>query len=146
MRNTNDRVRENTAEEINIRLDREMADRVREYAGRTENDLTKRIGELEREWDIERLLQTNAAAIALSGLGLGLSHSRKWLVLPGIVLPFLLQHAVQGWCPPVPVLRRMGFRSRKEIDEEKYALKYLRGDFADSEGPPPTAALRSVNL
>jgi len=45
------------------------------------------------------------------------------------VLSFLFQHAVQGWCPPVPVFRRMGVRTRKEIDREKYALKALRGDF-----------------
>lgn len=31
--------------------------------------------------------------------------------------------------PPVPVLRRCGVRTRREIDEEKYALKALRGDF-----------------
>jgi hypothetical protein len=38
-------------------------------------------------------------------------------------------HAVQGWCPPVPVLRRLGFRTASEIDHERYALKALRGDF-----------------
>ena len=42
---------------------------------------------------------------------------------------FLLQHAVQGWCPPVPVFRRLGVRTQTEIDEERYALKALRGDF-----------------
>ncbi len=42
---------------------------------------------------------------------------------------FLFQHAVQGWCPPVPVLRRLGFRTTYEIDRERYALKALRGDF-----------------
>jgi len=45
------------------------------------------------------------------------------------VLPMLLMHATQGWCPPVPVLRRFGVRTRHEIDAEKYALKILRGDF-----------------
>ncbi len=37
--------------------------------------------------------------------------------------------AVQEWCPPVPVFRRLGVRTCQEIDEEKYALKILRGDF-----------------
>jgi hypothetical protein len=41
---------------------------------------------------------------------------------------FLLMYAVQGWCPPVSILRRFGFRTRQEIDLEKYALKALRGD------------------
>ena len=40
-------------------------------------------------------------------------------------------HGLQGWCPPVPFLRRMGFRTASEIDYERYALKALRGDFKD---------------
>jgi hypothetical protein len=37
-------------------------------------------------------------------------------------LPFLLLHGVKGWCPPLPVLRRLGIRTRDEIDREKYSL------------------------
>lgn len=42
-----------------------------------------------------------------------------------------LQHAVQGWCPPVPVFRRLGIRTAREIDLERYGLKAIRGDFND---------------
>jgi len=45
------------------------------------------------------------------------------------VLVFLFQHSVQGWCPPLPVFRRLGVCTRSEIDQEKFALKALRGDF-----------------
>ena len=124
-----DRVRTNTSEEINRRLDRELAARVHEYEQKSPAEITGRINELDREWDIERWLETNASAIAFTGLVLGVTHSKKWFLVPGIVLPFLFQHAVQGWCPPVPVLRRLGVRTREEIDREKYALKVLRGDF-----------------
>lgn len=124
-----DRVRANTSEEINRQLDRELETRVHEYAQRSPDEITRRIAELDREWDMERLLETNASAIAFTGLVLGVTHSKKWLVVPGIVLPFLFQHAVQGWCPPVPIFRRLGVRTREEIDREKYALKVLRGDF-----------------
>ena len=58
------------------------------------------------------------------------SGDRRWLVLPGIVAAFLFQHAVQGWCPPLPLLRRLGFRTATEIGQERYALKALRGDLA----------------
>ncbi len=126
---TADRVRANTSDEINREIDREADARVRAYAQKTPVEMTRRIDDLDREWDMERLLETNASALAFTGLALGLIHSRKWLIIPGIVLPFLFQHAVQGWCPPVPLLRRLGFRTRKEIDREKYALKALRGDF-----------------
>jgi hypothetical protein len=142
----NDRVRQNTPEEVNVQLDRDMADRVREYSGRTFNDLSFRIEELENEWDIERVLETNASVLAFAGLGLGMAHNRKWLAIPAVVLPFLFQHAVQGWCPPVPLFRRMGYRTREEIDREKYALKYLRGDFETDKDVPATAALKAVSI
>jgi hypothetical protein len=45
----------------------------------------------------------------------------------------LLQHALQGWCPPIPLLRRLGFRTEAEINRERYALKALRGDFRQVE-------------
>lgn len=140
-----DRVRANTSEEVNARLDREMRERVESYAARGEAEITRRIGELDREWDMERLLETNASALAGVGVGLAAaSGSRKWLILPGVVLSFLFQHAVQGWCPPVPVFRRLGVRTREEIDRERYALKALRGDFRDvREGAD--AASRAVD-
>jgi hypothetical protein len=147
MMESTDRVRANTSEEINLQIDRELEARVREYAQRSPDEITRRINEIDREWDMERLLETNASALAFTGLVLGVTHSKKWLIVPGIVLPFLFQHAVQGWCPPVPVFRRLGVRTRKEIDREKYALKVLRGDFAKAESlPRAEAALQSVNV
>lgn len=88
-----------------------------------------RLDALDREWDIERMLQANAATLILSGTVAGVLGSKRWLVLPAVVSGFLLQHAVQGWCPPMPLLRRMGFRTPREIEAERYALKALRGDF-----------------
>jgi hypothetical protein len=91
------------------------------------------------------LLETNASLLAFTGLALGVAHRKKWLIIPGLVLPVLFQHAVQGWCPPIPVFRRLGFRTREEIDREKYALKVLRGDFAEvSKSPQADHALEAV--
>jgi hypothetical protein len=126
---TTDRVRAHTAQEINQKLDAEAAQRIQQYVHRSAEEITERIEELDREWDTERLLEMNASALAFTGVVLGITQNKKWLILPSIVLPFLFQHAVQGWCPPLPILRRLGVRSRKEIDREKFALKALRGDF-----------------
>jgi hypothetical protein len=41
----------------------------------------------------------------------------------------LFLNSLGRWVPPVEGLRRMGLRTRREIEEEKYALKALRGDF-----------------
>jgi hypothetical protein len=139
------RVRANTLAAVNRRLDNEADARVRDYANKSSAEITHRIAELDREWDVERLLETNASALAFTGLALGVTHSKKWLIIPGIVLPFLFQHAVQGWCPPIPIFRRLGVRTREEIDREKYALKVLRGDFAEAGNrAAPESALAAV--
>lgn len=124
-----DRVRAQTKSDINRRIDRELEQRLRFYAVQDKETIGERLAELDQEWDIERMLEANAASLGLLGTVLGVTSSRKWFVLPLIVGGFLLQHAIQGWCPPVPVLRKMGVRTRLEIEQERYALKLLRGDF-----------------
>jgi hypothetical protein len=80
-------------------------------------------------------------------VALGVLRGRRWLVLPALVTGFLFQHAVQGWCPPIPILRRLGFRTSYEIEEERQALKALRGDFeevSEKSGDAAAAALRAA--
>lgn len=124
-----DPVRANTEPHINARIDARTQASIRHYAATSMRALDHRIEELDAEWDIERHLASNAASLALSGLLLAVLHDRRWLVLPSVVMSFLLQHALQGWCPPVPLFRRLGVRTRREIERERYALKAMRGDF-----------------
>jgi hypothetical protein len=143
-----DRVRANTSEEINRQIDLELEQRIRFYATQDRGVISQRIEELDREWDMERTLEANAATASLVGLLLGATVSRKWFVLPGVVAGFLLNHAVRGWCPPIPVFRRMGVRTRIEIEQERYALKILRGDFEPARkgeaGRDPKAIVKTV--
>jgi len=122
-RSSLDRVRSSTASHVNEEIDLQTDINIQRYKGKSRAEILERIQMLDKEWDIERVLEVNASTLALSGLILGLTKNRKWLFLPGIVLPFLLQHGLQGWCPPLPLLRRLGIRTRGEIDREKYALK-----------------------
>ena len=124
-----DQVRAQTSPRVNERIDERTIEHLCNYVGQSTEAISRRIEELDREWDIERWLEANASSLALGGLLLGLTVNRKWLLVPTIVLPLLLLHATQGWCPPVPLLRRFKVRTRQEIDAEKYALKLLRGDF-----------------
>jgi len=87
-----------------------------------------RLRDLDREWDIERVLELNASLLAFTGVVLGKFVNRKWLYLSMGVTGFLAQHALQGWCPPLPILRRMGIRTCQEIEHERYALKMILGD------------------
>jgi hypothetical protein len=128
---TTARVPEHTAETINQQIRRQTAENVARYSAAGYLSIDRRLEELDREWDVERTLEANAATAALIGLGLGATVHRRWFFLPAAVAGFLLQHAVQGWCPPLPVFRRLGFRTAEEIDQERYALKAVRGDFRD---------------
>jgi hypothetical protein len=122
-RSSLDRVRSSTASDVNEEIDLQTDINIHRYKGKSKAEIFERIQMLDKEWDIERVLEVNASTLALTGLILGLTKNRKWLFLPGIVLPFLLQHGLQGWCPPLPLLRRLGIRTRGEIDREKYALR-----------------------
>jgi hypothetical protein len=92
------------------------------YFAQHPEEIPQRLRELDREWDIERTLETSSAAVTLLGLILGASRNRKWFFLSAAVQGFFLQHALQGWCPPLPLLRSFGVRTLQEIEGERYAL------------------------
>lgn len=144
---TTERVARHTAPKINARIANRTRETVWGLAGRPDG-IADRLDALDREWDVERALEANAASVALFGLALGATVDRRFFAVPTLVAGFLLQHAVQGWCPPVPVLRRLGFRTQSEIERERCALKALRGDFADVQTGrgrvDPAAALRAA--
>lgn len=130
---TVERVPAQTAAHVNEQIRRQTdANVTRARAGGPEA-IARRLAELDREWDIERTLEANAATASLVGLTLGATVDRKFFLFPAVVAGFLLQHALQGWCPPVPIFRRLGFRTQSEIDEERFALKALRGDFRQAQ-------------
>lgn len=139
---TTRRVPEHTAAHVNQQIRRATEQRVGDCAAQGRAAIDRRLAQLHQESDIERTLEANAAAISLLGVTLGAAVDRRWFVVPGVVAAFLLQHALQGWCPPLPVFRRLGIRTRSEIEAERYALKTLRGDLREL----PTLAHGSLPL
>jgi hypothetical protein len=135
---TRTRVPENTAPEVNREIRQQIQQNVQRYAA-SPSEISNRLRELDREWDIERMIEANAATIAFAGVLLGAFVSPWWLLVPALVTLFLFQHAVQGWCPPVPILRRMGFRTSYEIELERNSLKAIRGDYAGVANGPDSA-------
>ena len=124
-----DHVRATSSEAANKTIDQKILASIQLASNLPSNELNTLIKNLEKEWDIERILEMNASTFAFIGVVLAIFISSYWLIIPLIVLPFLFLHAIQGWCPPIPLLRGMGIRTRKEIDTEKFALKVVRGDF-----------------
>jgi hypothetical protein len=144
---TSERVEQNTSDGINSRIAGEMEARLRHFADNPDQ-IGRRLAELDAEWDMERTLEANAATLALTGTLMGVFLNKRFLILPVLVTGFLLQHALQGWCPPVPFFRKRGVRTANEIERERYALKALRGDFRElergTEQTRATVALRAA--
>ena len=126
---TTTRVHLNTNPIINNEIRRRTKKNIDAYKEKSDSEKTARLRELDREWDIERTLEANAAGLVLLSTFLGFFVHKRWFTLSGIVGLFLMQHALQGWCPPLPILRRFGVRTSTEIQDEKLALRKLRGDF-----------------
>lgn len=131
---TIDRVRQASPDDANERIESRTRQSIERYGAGGPNAIEARLKELDEEWDVERCLEFMAPTFSLLGLGLGLVHNRSWFALPIIVQSFFLQHALQGWCPPLPILRELGVRTLSEIERERYALKALRGDFRHVKG------------
>src|SRR5690606_17020956 len=104
---TSQRVPQQTASDVNARIEHEARARIARFRNASPAVISQRLAELEREWDIERVLEANAATVSMLGLTLGATHDRRWFMLPALVSGFLLQHAIQGWCPPLALFRRM---------------------------------------
>ena len=120
---TSRRVAEYTSDKVNEQIWEEMRERVASYRNKSPEAISAQLKELDQEWDTERVLEANAATVAFTGCVLSATVDRRWIALPMVVTAFLFQHAIQGWCPPLPVIRRLGFRTMREIDEERAALK-----------------------
>jgi hypothetical protein len=127
------RVRLHTKEEINKKIADRTTQNMEGYKNQSKDKIIERIKVLDKEWDTERALETNAAIVILLSILLGfLTNRNGWFIFVGIIAAFLLQHALQGWCPPLPVFRRMGIRTADEIDTEKFYLKTLLRDIENA--------------
>lgn len=138
-----DRVRTHTATAVLRRIDAETSARLQEYAEASPEEIARRLEELDQEWDMDRTIELEAATVGLIGLTLGALVRPVFLAVPAVVGGALLVHALTGWYPLLPLLRRLRVRSAREIARERYALKTLRGDFADigeRTAPATTAA------
>ncbi len=129
---TVNRVPAHTEPTVNDRIRVRTEKSIARYRKADSLAVRRRLEELDAEWDIERTLEANASTVSLIGLALGATVDRRWYLFPTVVSAFLLQHALHGWCPPLPIFRRMGIRTSYEIDYERYALKEMIGDFNPS--------------
>jgi hypothetical protein len=131
---TDDRVRRRTAPHVNDKIDRLTQMNIEERRGAGRAAIVARLKELDREWDVDRAVMANFAI--LGGVTSVLGELYKgWNVFFRVQQAFLLMHAVAGWCPPLPVFRRLGFRTSKEIAAERQALTQALDDHYGAPEP-----------
>jgi hypothetical protein len=112
---------------------RQTARSIEYYSSRPIQLVSKRIEELDQETSLEAFVYRGGAALTIVGLTLLLLKRKKtsaaW-ILAVIIAALQLQYSYQGHNGLTDILRKRGYRSRKEIEGEKYSLEALRGDFA----------------
>jgi hypothetical protein len=87
---------------------------------------------LDDEPDLETVASLALAGAGTLGLVFGFLGSRLWRLLAWISLPLLFAHSRGKLRAPEHFLSTLGLRSRRDIQEERYALKVLRGDFRNT--------------
>ena len=127
-----DRVRGHTAPHVNQKIDALTRATIDATLQGGPGAIEYRLAELDGEWDIDRVLMVNFAVAGAASFSLGFSRyinaplfgarPKGFLYLFGAQLAFLLVHGVMGWCPPVSVLRRLGVRTKAEIEAERHVL------------------------
>jgi hypothetical protein len=73
-----DWVRRSTSLHVNLEIDRQTDCNIQWYVATSHEVILERIRELDKEWDVERVLEANASSFTLTGLLLGLTVDKRW--------------------------------------------------------------------
>ena len=128
MQDITDRGRRHTARSVLQRMDDDTLDHLMAVETRPET-ASRRLAALDREWDIDRAIELEAATMGLVGLALGTLVRPAFLAMPATVGAAVFLFGTRGIHPLLPIFRRLGIRTAREIERERYAVKALRGDF-----------------
>ncbi|MBI4422728.1 MAG: DUF2892 domain-containing protein [Elusimicrobia bacterium] len=104
------------------RIRRRTSVMVARTAAKGPDAVLRRLRALDRELDVQRASELLIAAAAFLGAGLYRPERAGWLALTGAAASLLLQHAMTGWSPAAGLLRQLGLRTAREIEEEREAL------------------------
>lgn len=138
-----DRVRRHTAVAVLRSIDDTTLAHLLECADSGNDSAAARLHLLDREWDVDRAVETETALTGLAGLALGVLVRPALLAVPAFAAAMLCLYAGTGRHPLLPLWRRLGLRTAHEIARERHALKALRGDFAGMETRERIAGVRA---
>ncbi len=132
-----DRVRRYSPETLNRRVDLLTEASIASVTRSGHDAIVRRVAELDREWDIDRALMLNFAIVGTTFFAAGMrryARTNWWAprrnpFFRGVAvqLLFLGLQAVLGWSPPAFLYRRLGFRTKPEIEAERAQLRAALG-------------------
>jgi len=96
--------------------------------------ISARLQELERECDLERVQDLNNTIYELNGTLLGKILNKHFTELPVSTTMRLAQEAGNNWNPPAAMFKSLGYRTKEEIEKEKSALLFVKGDVDNEYG------------
>lgn len=134
---TSNRVLDNTPDHVNESIRQATRVKLASHAAAGPAAVAARLAALEHEWDLDRAMGFAAGATVLAGLAMNRAGRQRGLWLAAVAAASLISHATHGWSPALGMFRRLGFRTTREIHEERQALKALRGDFRVLAGSGP---------
>ena len=126
---------EQNGQRQDAKIDRKIRENIFSYGSLGGEALSERIRKLDGEWDLDRCLEVGGSGIGLMGILMGVLNGRIWRVFTVAALVHLFLYGTRRQSPLAATLRRRGIRTRQEIDEEKFALKAMRGDFQGINPP-----------
>ncbi len=103
--------------------------RIARIAEQGPDAVNRRLSELNREWTVGRWVKAICGLTLIAGLALALTVSPWWLLLVGVGGATLMQYLFFKRSVMGGLLTAAGVRPGTVIDDERVALRVLRGDF-----------------
>ena len=142
-------VAENSPASVNDCLREQAEKSVARYQNANAEQIELSLAQLNREWDVERLIEAESAMMILLGLLIGANFGRKWLVLPLFSTAMLIVHNTEEYSPLfLSFYQRIGFRSTNEIARRTLCSQSLGGAIPTiengAEGDKPVRAIAAA--
>jgi hypothetical protein len=119
---------------IDRRVEGAIGAQLRYCAGNRRRRIERRLRELEDEWDVESVLESQLSLVASLGVIVGAVVNRRVPSIPA-AWPAALVRLTARRLPLAAALRRIGLRTSHEIEIERVALRLLRGDLLSRRRP-----------
>jgi hypothetical protein len=119
---SSDLIKSFAQDELSEKINHKTRDRIHEVENLGLKAVRERLRKLDTEWDIDKVTNASFASLLVFEL-LTARRRTKWFLLAQLVqLPIFLMNKKLGIYSPSVVFRILGFRTRREIEQERAEL------------------------